>query len=437
MNLLDILISTNNYLGYVSLPVFALASVFFTLKTNFIQIRAIPRFFKIAKNSSNSDGSNKTNNTVNPFHALFTAMSTTIGMGNIVGPSLAIAAGGPGALFWLIVYIFFGAATKFVEVTLSVYCRSVSKNGLVIGGPSQYLKLASYLMSNWYCILTIFLFTGWSVLQVNTVKNIWGCEGVPSWIMPLICIIGVLAVNFGSVKRLGFITSRLVPLKFTLYIIFVLGILLRDIPAIFSAIKLVIASAFSGTSAIGGFAGATVFMAFREGFYKGIFITESGLGTVSIAHALSDIKKPSDQGVLAAVSVVADMLLCSISGLLTIVTGVWMQGGLSNTLIYKAFAMHAPSIGKYILLISVLIFVVTAIIGNTYNGSQSFAAYLGIKRTWIYIVFSCVAMFFGSYINTLVLWHIMDFILVLVGIPHIFSLFYIAFKYQHIFKLEK
>lgn len=427
--------SINCFLSYPSLIIFLGTAIILTIKTGFLQVRGFKRFIQLVF-SGIHEKKNESVKTINPFHALFSAMATTIGMGNIIGPSIAISIGGPGALFWLIVYIILGSATKFVEVTFSVFTRSVTKSGDIIGGPTQYLRLISHPLAAWYGLVTMFLFTGWSSLQVNTLASIWAQEGIPHWISGLVAATILLAVVLGGVQRIGFVASRIVPLKFSVYVIFALFILLKNPWAIIAAIKLVISSIASPAAAAGGFLGATAFAVIREGIYKGIFITESGIGTSSIAHALSDVKNPSDQGILAMFSSIADIFLCTLSGFIALVTGVWTSGKLNNTLAYEAFKLHAPYGGNIVLAISILLFVITALIGNTYNGSQSFASFTRHKYVNVYFVFAALVAFLGALSDVPLLWQIMDVLLALVAIPNLIALLILSFKYSQVLTVK-
>lgn len=427
--------SINCFLAYPSLLIFLGTAVLLTVKLRFLQIRGFKKFLQLLFTGI-SEKEKNTVKTISPFHALFSAMATTIGMGNIIGPSIAISLGGPGALFWLILYIILGSATKFVEVTLSVHTRTATSNGDIIGGPTQYLRLISHSLAAWYGLVTMFLFTGWSGLQVNTLASIWAQEGIPHWISGAVASSILLLVVLGGVQRIGYFASRIVPLKFTVYVLFALLILFKNPLAIVAAIKLVASSAFQPAAAVGGFLGATAFAVMREGIYKGIFITESGIGTSSISHALADVKHPSDQGILAMFSSIADIFLCSLSGLIALVTGVWSSGKLNNTLAYEAFKLHAPFGGNVVLAISILLFVITALIGNTYNGSQSFASFTKHKYTTVYFIFAAIVAFLGAMADVPLLWEVMDVLLALVAIPHLLALLVISFKYPKIFEIK-
>ena len=199
-----------------------------------------------------------------------------------------------------------------------------------------------------------------------------------------------------------------------------------------------ITCAFAPQAACGGITGITVFTALREGIYKSIFITEAGVGTSSISHALADVKRPSDQGLLALFSGIADFCLCLLSGLLTLVTGVWASGKLSNTLIYEAFKMHSPLAGgQYILIVSVLLFVITALIGNTYNGSQSFAALTRYKYVKAYYIVAALIAFSGALVAVPFIWNLMDIILVFVALPNLVGLIFLSYKYAHLLEIQK
>ena len=429
----DTLLVLNAHLALPTIMLFLGTGIFLTLKTGFIQIRAFPRFIHLVK-SGIKKGHTKAH-TINSFHALFSAMATTIGMGNIVGPSMAIAIGGPGALFWLLFYIVFGSVTKFAEVTFAVYSRKTNNQGDIIGGPSQYLRMVRPWLGTWYAFLTIFLFTGWSSIQVNTLSCIWAQEGVPPWLTGLIAIAILLTVVLGGVERIGFFASRIVPLKFVLYVGFALLILCQNRGVLWSEILSVFANAFNPTAAMGGLTGITLFTVMREGIYKSIFITEAGVGTSSIPHALADVEHPTDQGILALFSGLADMFLCTLSGLLTLVTGVWLSGKLSNTLIYEAFRMHSPIAGgQYVLMFSILLFVITALIGNTYNGSQSFASVTSYRYVKLYYLIAALIAFSGALVAVPVIWNIMDIILTFVAVPNLLGLIHLSIKQPHVLK---
>lgn len=424
----------NGSITIPSLILFLGAGVLLTIKTNFLQLWGIKRAFHLLM-YSDQDRIASNANTLSPLKALFSAMAATVGMGNIVGPPMAIALGGPGALFWMLIYIFFGTATKCVEVAFAVYARSISKEGNVIGGPTQYLRLIAPFLGTWYAVLTVILFGAWSSIQVNTLACIWAQEGIPNWLSGLVACAILLFVMFGGVQRIGNVASGLVPLKFGLYVIFASLILGYHYKLLLTAISLVFECVFTRPAMCGGLAGAGTLISLRHGVYKSIFITEAGLGTASIAHALTDAKKPMDQGVLAIFSGIADLVLCTMSGLMTLVTGVWTTNELSNTLIYQVFKHYSPfPYVQYIFLVAILLFVITALIGNTYNGGQSFAALVGYKYVRAYYVVVAFFSFLGAFASVPLIWNILDFMLVLVAVPNLLGTILLSFKYKDILK---
>lgn len=429
----DLICTFNFYLKTPSVVVFLLISLIFTFKTGFLQIRGLKRFGQLLFNPL-KDLTNQGNQKIkimSPFNALFTSMATTIGIGNIVGPSIAISMGGPGALFWLILYIFFSSATKFVEAVFAVYSRKISKDGNIIGGPYRYLSMVSPTLSKVYAGFTIFLFTIWSGLQVNTISSICNCEGIPKWLTGLFLVVMLLFVVLSGVKRIGAILSKLVPIMFLFYVFFAFYIILKDPCKLFEAIKLIFNCVFSSQALCGGALASTVFIALKEGIYKSIFITEAGLGTSSIAHAFANVKDPRDQGILAMFSGIADIILCLLSGLITLVTGLWCHLGLTNNIIYQAFKLHCPIYGAQIFLISsVLLFTITSLIGNTFNGGQSFAALFGHKYIKLYFVISAGIAFTGTLIQAPFLWNLTDLITTFVAILNLSGLLILSFKYK-------
>ena len=429
MALIDFFKWFNEITALPATVIFFGVAVLLTLKTRFVQLRSFRYFLQLLrKGFQESDTKEQDVKTINPFHALFTAMASTIGMGNLVVPAVAIYSGGPGALFWLLIYIFFGCVTKFAEVSYAVESRVKMDDGTVIGGPMQYLKYIASWLGGWYMFVIAFLYMSWSALQANTLALICFQEGISKIYIGIALSLLMIFVLRGGARRVGVIASKLVPIMFTLYVVFAMFILLRDISAVYQAFSLIFSSAFSSTAALGGYVGVALLQAMRSGIYRGIFITEAGIGTSSIAHAIADTKKPSDQGVLAMYSMMSDAFLSTISGLLVLVTGVWMQGNFRSTFIYEAFKMHAPAAGDIILLITISLFVLTTVIGNTFNGKQSFALLTHNKYISVYLSMSVVAIFVGALADVEFMWAYLDVLLTLIAIPNVLGLLYLAFK---------
>lgn len=433
MDMLQMCTMIDDFFAMPSTVLFLFVSIFLTFKTRFIQIRALPRLIKLLGKGVAHHHSEK-EKMINPLHALLTAMSTTIGMGNIAGPSIAVITGGPGALFWLVLYGLVGSVTKFTEVILAMTLRKKLPDGSVLGGPTQYLKDVFPALGMWYGGITMFLFAGWSGLQANTLANVFYLESVPKWVTGLVLAAVVFFVLLGGIKRIGELASKLVPFMFVLYVSFALLVLLSDLAVLSHAFKLIFSHIFTPCAAMGGFLGSTVFMAMKTGVHRSIYITESGLGTSSIAHAMADTDQPRDQAILAMFSVIADMTLSVLSGLLVIVTGIWSRGEFTSTLVYEVFRDYSSDLGKWVLLLSITLFVLTTVIGNSFNASQSYAAFTKYRGMKIYYFILCIIMFIGALVQMPLAWKVMDILLVLVAIPHLLGLLYLSVKHSKLIR---
>ena len=414
-------------------------SVLLTIKTGFLQFRGFKKFISLItqgisrKKKYGEAGEMRTMDSV---HALFTAMATTIGTGNVVGPSIAIQVGGPGALFWLIFYIFLGSATKFTEVVFAMQTRIKTADGNIIGGPMQYLKSVATWMAVWYGLAMSILMAGWSGIQGNTLASILALESIPVWVTGAALALFVWVILKGGAQRVGNVASKLVPIMFVSYVTFALILLCRDMGALARAFVLIYDGVLTPKAAAGGLLGVTIFQAMRTGIYRGIFITESGLGTSSIPHSMADAQQPTDQGLLAMFSSMADAFLSLLSGLIVLVTGIWMEGQFRCTLVYEAFKMHSPVAGKFILIISIALFAITTAMGNSFNGRQSFAAITKYRWLQQYVIFTVLAIFLGSMLHAQLVWKVMDVMLVFVAIPNLLGLVYLAYKHPEVLKVR-
>lgn len=415
------------------------AGIWLTIKTGFLQIRGLPKFISLITQGiarKKDQGQVGEMRTMDSIHALFTAMATTIGIGNVVSPSLAIMVGGPGALFWLLLYIIIGSATKFTEVVFALHTRIKTEDGNIIGGPMQYLKGVSSWMAMWYGLAMALLMAGWSAVQTNTLASILAHESIPQWVTGASLALFVLIVLKGGATRVGNVASKLVPIMFVSYVTYAIIILCQDFGALAHAFTLIFSDILSPQAAVGGFAGVTLFQAMRTGIYRGIFITESGLGTSSIPHAMADAQKPTDQGILAMFSAGADAFLSLLSGLIVLVTGVWMQGEFRGTLVYEAFRMHSPIVGRLILTFSIGLFALTTVMGNSFNGRQSFAAITRYRWLTHYVLFTVLTIFIGSQLHAKLVWEMMDTVLIFVAIPNLIGILYLAHKNPELLKVK-
>lgn len=411
--------------------------ILMTFKLRGMQFWAFGRFYKLVTNGvkqKDDTGAMRKTDAINSFKAMFTAMSTTIGSGNVVGPSIAIYLGGPAALFWLILYMIFGSATKFVEVVFAMHTRTQTKQGHLIGGPVQYLQWVHPLLGYWYGFIMMFVFAAFSSFQSNTLANVMAMESVPQWIIGVVLALWVWAVVSGGIGRIAAISSTLVPAKFFAFVFFALLILLKDMPAVWLAIQKVFADVLSPGAVFGGCVGGSMLYAMQQGATRAIFISEAGLGTSAIPHAMSNAARLTDQGVLAMFSTLAEICLAILSGLVILVTGVCEYGAYRSTLMYEAFSLHAPAFGKYALLFSLILFVSSTIVGNTFNGTQTFSSFTDYRGRWVYLLFSCLGIFAGSIISMPLARAMTDTLLTLAAIPNLIGITYLAFKHGNLLR---
>lgn len=440
MGLIDFFARFEQLVALPAVIVFLGTSVFLTFKIGFLQLTGLNKLFALLKNGlthSEQPKDSAISGTINPFHALAAAMGTTIGMGNLTGPPVAVFVGGPGALFWLLVYIFFSAATKFAEVCFALHTRIKTGDGNIIGGPMRYLEVVSPYLARWYALVMLCIFISWSTVQSNTMAHVFAQEGVPAWLTASVLVSLAFLVLIGGSQRVGTIASRLVPFMFCLYISFALYLLLQDLPALGQAIQLIMANAFTPAAAVGGFMGATMYQAMRSGLYKGVFISEAGMGTSSIAHAVANVKYPTDQGLLALFSMLSDAMLSMVSGLLVLTTGVWMSGEFRPTLLYEVFALRSPMFGRYVFLITITLFVFTTLIGNCYNGRQVFGSLTRFRGVIWYVVVTMILVFLAALAEAKIVWGLMEFLLPFVAIPHLIGLLILAHRYPDVLKIRK
>ena len=413
---------------HISMTIVLLATgIFLTCLIKFPQLRNLRRFLRIISSKQINES---TTNTISPLQALLTAMSTSLGSGNIVSPPLAIAVGGPGALFWIFAYAFFGAVTKFAEVTFAIKYRTRAADRSIIGGPTSYLWHVHPYLAYWYGALAMILFAGWSGLQAKTLAETYGRLGVSEYVTGIILSAFVFYMLIGGAKRIGQFSEKLVPFMCATYLLVSLIILLQDIPLLGEMFMLVVNSAFTQTAATGGFLGATALMGMRQGVFKGAYVTEAGIGTAAFPHSLADTNKATDQGVLGMYSVAIDTFFCLVSGFIVLVTGVWTSGVTSNTIIFDAFNIGLPTIGPAILIFSLTLFVLGTAIGNSFNGSKGFGFFTNNKYLTFYYAFVAIVILLGAIADTPTLWMIMEFILPLAALPNLIGIVYLSIVHR-------
>jgi len=364
-----------------------------TWKTRFVQITNFKTALKLISGGAlKRDSFSKDAGDISPFQAFTTALSATIGNGNVAGVATAIAIGGPGAAFWMCTVSLFGMATKYSEAVLGIKYRQKSDDGTMLGGPMVYLNkgLGMRRLSLFFAIAALFGGLGaGNMTQSNSIALVLFSDfGIPKWFSGMILALTLWLVIIGGIKRIGRVAEMLVPGMALIYIISCLAILMVNLKEIPEAFLLIIDSAFNGTAATGGFAGATVARAMAYGFRRGTISSEAGVGTAAIAHGAARTSDPHRQGIIAMMGVFMDtMVISTMTALVLVTTGAWSSGLISTEMTAMAFKSVLPFGGIIIIIVSAL-FGFTTMVGWAYYCEQSLRYIGGIRFSipfrWIY-----------------------------------------------------
>jgi AGCS family alanine or glycine:cation symporter len=372
-----------------------------------------------------------TEHTIKAHRALFTAMATTFGIGNIVAPIVAIGFGGPGALIGFILASFFGAATAFTEVSLALSYRKKLPDGTIMGGPMQYLKVAlGPMFASLYAIAGCIMLVSWSGKQTNTLAVLLKMYNIPTYITGLVIVILTATILMRGIKLIGNIAAKLIPLMFIFYSGSMLYILFLHIHNLPNAIKLIFQSAFTPHALAGAGVGLGLQKALQWGLSEATFTNESGVGTITIPHSMSATTSPVDQGILSMVSVYTSGFLALLSGLAVISSGIWLSphADFDITLISNLLYNHFSFIGPIILLVAVILFAFTSILGNSYNGSQCFL--YATKNRWLTRYYGLIAIiiFTCAILDVKTIWSLGAYFIVPVAIPNVIGIVILSFK---------
>ncbi len=366
---------------------------------------------------------------VSPFQALMTCLSATVGTGNIAGVATAIFLGGPGALFWMWCTALVGMATKYSEVVLAVHYREKDEQGEYIGGPMYAIK--NGLGKHWAWLGFLFAFFGGlagfgigNMVQANSMAEVLESTfHIERWITGLVSTIIVALVILGGVRRIAKVSASLVPFMCVGYVVISLIVLAIYIDKIPEAFSLIFIHAFTPTAAVGGFAGSAVMMAMQYGIARGIFSNEAGLGTAGIAQAAGTTNSPVRSGLIGMIGTFIDtIIICSMTGLAIICSGVWTSGERGASLSSAAFESALPGIGGYLLAIALLVFTFTTILGWSYYGEKCWIYLAGRKSVMPFRVLWVVAVFGGAVLQLDFVWLLADTLNALMAIPNLIAL---------------
>lgn len=385
--------------------------------------------FKLMWSGRHASDSEKKEGEISPFQALMTAMSATVGTGNIAGVATAVFLGGPGALFWMWCTALVGMATKFSEAVLAVKYREVDENGNHVGGPMYYIK--NGLGSKWAWMGTAFAIFGMiagfgigNTVQSNSVAAVLEANfSLPTWVTGVVLMVLTAAVLLGGIKRIGAVAGALVPLMAISYLVAGLVVLAINADAIPAALDLIFTYAFTESAAEGGFAGAAVWAAIRFGVARGVFSNEAGLGSAPIAHAASQTNDPVRQGLIAMLGTFLDtIIICSITGLVIITSGTWTSGESGAALTSAAFADALPGVGNYIVAIALAIFAFTTILGWSVYGERCAEYLFGVKVITPFRILWIIAVPVGTLVSLDFVWLLADTLNAMMAIPNLIAL---------------
>jgi AGCS family alanine or glycine:cation symporter len=393
--------------------------LYLTIGTRFYSFRRLPYAFSLLWKGRRTSPGDETEGEISPAAALFTALSATIGTGNIAGVATAITLGGPGAVFWMWMTALFGMATKYAEAILAVKYRETDPNGNHVGGPMYYIKNGlgrRWLWLAWafaICTAVAAIGTG-NLVQANGVAALFSSTlRVPLWLSGVVLAALTFFVIIGGVKSIARVASVLVPVMAIFYVggaLLVLGFNAEHVPG---ALGMIFTDAFTGSAAAGGFIGAMFTAAIREGANRGSFSNEAGLGSAAIAHASARTRDPQRQGTIAMLGTFIDtIVVCTMTALVILTapavfgwTGpdgatsevaVWQAGIASAAdVTAQAFGASMPG-GEYIVTFGLMVFAFTTILGWGLYGERAMEFMFGVRVIVPYRVLWCVIVFVGA-----------------------------------------
>jgi alanine or glycine:cation symporter, AGCS family len=414
---------------YCLIPLLLLTGLYLTILLRGLQFRQLgPSLHQalIVRREHGAEGD------ISHFAALMTAMAATVGTGNIVGVATAIGLGGPGAMFWMWVTGLVGMATKYSEALLSVKYRHTNERGEQAGGPMYYLsegirwKPLGRTLGWLFALFTAFAAFGiGNMVQSNSVADaIGGAFGVPGWITGVVIAIALAAVTLGGIRSIGGFTSVFVPFMILVYMAACGVVLAFNVTAIPAAFALVLTDAFTGTSAAGGFLGATIAQAMRYGVARGIFSNESGLGSAGIAAAAAKTQEPVRQAMVSMTQTFIDTLVvCTFTGIAIIASGAWNSGVQGVALTQLAFGSAMPGpLGPAVVAICLAMFAFSTILGWSHYGSRGIEYILGVRAILPYRLLFIGAAFMGSIYTIDFVWLLSDVMNGLMALPNLVGL---------------
>ena len=423
--------------------------LFFTFKMNFVNIRlfrhAVLMVLGVLDKGKNKKGE------ISHFKALTTALSATVGLGNIAGVAIAVSVGGPGAVFWMLVMGFIGMNTKFTECTLAVLFREKRSDGRIMGGPMEYLRKGlsemgwpkfGKILAVTFCIFCIGgSFGGGVAFQVNQSLNAISIS-LPflqdfKWLYGLFLIVLVAVVIIGGIKRIAEVSGRIVPLMFFIYMLMAIVVLIAHYDQIPQAFLLIFQKAFSPEAGYGGFVGVMV-----TGLQRAAFSNEAGLGSSPIVHSAAKVDHPVEEGAVALLEPFLDtVVICTTTALVILVTGVYAQPEHADLVLQqKGAALTSQALSQvhelfpYMLSIAVFLFAFSTIISWSYYGERCFSFVFGERKALIYKIGVLVVIFLGAMATSTAIMNFCDLMILSMSLPNLLGVLILSGKVKRSMK---
>jgi AGCS family alanine or glycine:cation symporter len=431
----------NTYVGsYAILILLIPVGIFFTFYLKFLQVSKFGHAIAIVAGKYSSK---RTKGDVSSFKALTTALSATVGTGNIVGVALAIHYGGPGAVFWIWVVGFLGMMLKLVECTLAQKYRQINADGTVSGGPMYYMefglkkklgKFAKYLAVFFAFAAVLCSFGTGNMSQANSMADaLQSSYGVPIYASAIVITLLVMLIIVGGLQRIADVTAKLVPFMAVFYFVASLIVLVVFYKALPGAFLLIVTDAFTGTAATGGFVGSAFIMTLTWGVKRGLFSNEAGQGSAPIAHAAAKTEYPMQEGLVSSLEPLVDtIIICSLTALVIVVTGAWTandSAGVSMTVLgfERGLAgIGLGALGKHVVTIGLFLFAFSTVISWSYYGTRGVQYLWGDKAIKPYYYVYGLFVFLGCVWSLDLVWNFVDMSVSFMTIPNLIAIVLLA-----------
>lgn len=411
--------------------------VFLTVRLGFFQFRYFPHIIKqtFGKIFSKSEG----NGTLTPFQATASALASTMGAANIVGVPVAIALGGPGAIFWMWLVALIGIGTKYSEVVLGMHYREKNEVGEYVGGPMYYIRkgLGWKKVASFLAFALMIEIVASTMVQSNSIATTMkGSFGLSPIVTGILVALLVVLVTYGGIKTIGKVSEKLIPFMVVIYLAAALVVIFANIKELPTAFGLIFEYAFRPMSAAGGFAGAGVAAAIRWGLARGLYSNEAGMGTAPIAHSAAITNHPAKQGFWGVFEVIVDTLVvCTITALVVLTSGVWktISPDDASSMVTEAFVpVFGTSLAGTIVSTTLFLFVITTIVIIIFYGEKQAEFLFGTAFSKVMRFIYIGAIIVGAVGGLQFIWQFLDLLLALVVIPNVIAVLFLSGKVKEI-----